>query len=675
MLEISNFVADDRLAKDIAAGRKLKRPAQDPQRLAEQIVHRTRAGAGVDFDVFEALLGENDLVEINYLERGLLAARTVCRINVPAPVGDGSEWGTGFLIGPRLLLTNNHVIGSVEEAMTATVEFGYELDGEGRLKRSTRFRLTPQDGFVTSDRNALDYTIVALAPMSEDGDVALADLGFLRLDPRTGKTELGQYATIIQHPDARTKRISLRENKIVKYGDRGDPTRDNFLWYSSDTAPGSSGAPVFTDAWQVICLHHAGVPDRRMVQGQEHWVLADGTTAPAALARRLPADKVHWLANEGVRISKLIADLERQSKLDGFVRSPLIADLIADATGVAAFAGTVPAQSIIGPPLIAAPAIATIAAVAAEAAVLEAARRPTRRSHPAAFFDGRRGYEADFLPTPIPLPILGAAALRHGAPAKVTGAADDVLRYMHFSVVLNGARDRKLAFYTAVNIDGTRWTNLDRGDDAWFYDGRIPEELQNGDELYGNEPVRRKNYFDRGHLVRRLDPVWGGIREAKLANDDTFHWTNCSPQYWGFNQGADLWQGLENFLLYNTDEEDVRASIFSGPLFRSDDELHRGIRIPQFYWKVIAVADKAGKLFTSGYIVSQQDYALDIPFEQLPVGPNSTKPGQNFQVPVTKIEADTGVVFPDVVRQADVYTGPTVGRRLRTVADVQHPRR
>ena len=120
----------------------------------------------------------------------------------------------------------------------------------------------------------------------------------------------------------------------------------------------------------------------------------------------------------------------------------------------------------------------------------------------------------------------------------------------------------------------------------------MPEDLHNGDELYGNEPCPTKNYFDRGHLVRRLDPVWGNIREAKQANDDTFQWTNCSPQYQGFNHGADLWAGLENFLPYNTDEEDVRASIFSGPLFRLDDEEHRGILIRQFFWKVIAVTEQ-----------------------------------------------------------------------------------
>ena len=666
---------DAQLRAEIQAGRDAKAPPADPVKLVSQIVHRARSGAGVDFDVYEALINENDLVETNYLERGMMASRTVCRINVAALAGDGSDWGTGFLIGPRLLLTNAHVLGTPQDAQRATVEFGYELDHEGRLRRTTRFRLTPQDGWISSPKNKLDYTIVAIAERSEDGGTSLSDFGFLRLDPRVGKVDLGNYVTIIQHPGSSTKRISLRENKIVKYGDDTDPDRDNFLWYSSDTAAGSSGAPVATDAWQVVCLHHAGVPVRSKVAGEEHWELVGGTTAPAAVARQLPPEKVCWLANEGVRISRLVADVETQLSAPDALRQPLIDAFLADATGGKAFEGTIAGQSIVGPPIIGAPALLLTAPAVDAALTFEAARKPRRNTRPAAYFDGRKGYAEDFLGTEIKLPELGAAALQHGQVAKIAGTPDDVLRYLHFSIVFNADPKRKMAFFTAVNIDGKRWTNLDRGDDKWFYDPRLPEELQNGDELYGNEPGPSKNYFDRGHLVRRLDPVWGDIRIAKQANDDTFYWTNCSPQYWGFNQGQDLWQGLENFLLYNTDEEDVRATVFSGPLLRSDDEEHRGIKIPQFFWKVIAVTDRNGKLFSSAYLVSQQDYALDIPFERLPVGPNSSKPGQNFQVPVIRIEAETGLSFPDNVRQADVYQGAAGGRRLRTFTDIEHPRR
>jgi hypothetical protein len=65
------------------------------------------------------------------------------------------------------------------------------------------------------------------------------------------------------------------------------------------------------------------------------------------------------------------------------------------------------------------------------------------------------------------------------------------------------------------------------------------------------------------------------------ANSDTFYFTNIAPQHKDFNQGKDLWQGLENFVLDNTKGERVRASVFSGPIFRSDDRVYRGVAIPQ----------------------------------------------------------------------------------------------
>ena len=38
---------------------------------------------------------------------------------------------------------------------------------------------------------------------------------------------------------------------------------------------------------------------------------------------------------------------------------------------------------------------------------------------------------------------------------------------------------------------------------------------------------------------------------AKLANDDTFHYTNSALQHSRMNQGKELWQGLENYILFS----------------------------------------------------------------------------------------------------------------------------
>ena len=57
---------------------------------------------------FERVIGESDLTSINYLDRGRRAAAAVCRIRIPT---DGGEWyGTGFLVGPRLLV-HRHASG------------------------------------------------------------------------------------------------------------------------------------------------------------------------------------------------------------------------------------------------------------------------------------------------------------------------------------------------------------------------------------------------------------------------------------------------------------------------------------------------------------------------------------------------------------------------------------
>jgi len=88
--------------------------------------------------------------------------------------------------------------------------------------------------------------------------------------------------------------------------------------------------------------------------------------------------------------------------------------------------------------------------------------------------------------------------------------------------------DRKMAVYTAVNVNGKRLLWLSRNGDKWYADPRT--SAQAGPELYAN------NDLDRGYLVRRLDPVWGTDAEAEKANEDTFHYTNVCPQHKDFNQ-------------------------------------------------------------------------------------------------------------------------------------------
>ncbi len=119
-------------------------------------------------------------------------------------------------------------------------------------------------------------------------------------------------------------------------------------------------------------------------------------------------------------------------------------------------------------------------------------------------------------------------------------------------------------------------------DDAWEFDPQLPESQQAGNDIYRNNPLYR------GHLVRRLDPVWGSTAEANRANTDTFHFTNAAPQQDTFNQGKQLWHGLENHLLHHAAEFDRKLTIMTGPVLHDSDPPYRGIQVPLRFWKVAA---------------------------------------------------------------------------------------
>lgn len=220
------------------------------------------------------------------------------------------------------------------------------------------------------------------------------------------------------------------------------------------------------------------------------------------------------------------------------------------------------------------------------------------------YYQGYTGYDPNFLDKAVPLPMLTDEQQRNAAKNSDAADGDDptVLPYTHFSIVMN--RRHQLAYYTVVNIDGSQSTDLSRGRDSWYFDSRIAETEQIGEALY------RRNALDRGHLVRRLDPVWG--RQASRANDDTFHFTNCSPQHERFNQGQDLWQGLENYILDNADVRNRKVTVFTGPVLDDLDPIYKGVRLPLALWKIIAYVKADGSLATAAYMLEQGKLVEDM---------------------------------------------------------------
>jgi endonuclease G, mitochondrial len=212
-------------------------------------------------------------------------------------------------------------------------------------------------------------------------------------------------------------------------------------------------------------------------------------------------------------------------------------------------------------------------------------------------YANRKGYDPNFLGVSVPLPVLNEEQRRNAAKNSMARPGEDnaVLPYHHFSIVMN--RRRQLAYYTAVNIDGRHGRKPQRSGDRWFFDPRIAESEQIGEDLYA------RNALDRGHLVRRLDPAWGSLNEALLANNDTFHFTNCSPQHARFNQNDETWQGIENYLINQAQEERKRLTIFTGPVLTEDDPFYRSVRLPVHFWKIAAYVKTNGMLSVSAYLL------------------------------------------------------------------------
>jgi hypothetical protein len=196
-------------------------------------------------NMLERVIGKNDLMSITFLEMAVAAARTVARIRIR----NGQQtigYGTGSLVGPRLLITNHHVLGSEGVARPSLAEFNYQ-DG---IPTAVAFELDPDNFFVTDP--TLDYTIVAVRERGTSQAV-ITSFGFNRLIEQEGKVLMGEPVNIVQHPNGELKQVALRENHVTDI-------LPQFLHYHTDTAPGSSGSPVFNDQWELVALHHSGVP-------------------------------------------------------------------------------------------------------------------------------------------------------------------------------------------------------------------------------------------------------------------------------------------------------------------------------------------------------------------------------------------------------------------------------
>jgi endonuclease G len=584
---------------------------------------------------------------------------SIGRIELPAtptiPYG-----GTGFVVGPNLLMTNRHVARLFADGLGTRITYhtgGSAID----FKR--------EDGTPPTDTSAhVDVTGVLM--IHPYWDMALLKVAALPASAKPLPLSIlapeglvGRDVIVVGYP-ARDYRNALDVQDRVfqkKYGvKRMQPgkaqARERYtsfenlvdaMTHDSSTLGGNSGSALIDlQTGTVVGLHFAGeylkanygVPtyelarDQRVVdaavnfQGRveptsawgDSWLRAehDGEPTESEMASQQPALTVQTLATQ----------------------SPT------SATATATYQFTIPGQVVVSVN------VPRLAVIQPATAVDDSAEEKVPVMFPN--LESRNGYQDNFLAlengVTIPMPQLTAAG--KAAVAKLDDGSRN-LNYQNFSVVMH--KKRRLALFTAANVDWRPQMRAIKGkkptrkelngftaneSEDWVVDPRIPLEHQLPDYFY-----RKSAAFDRGHLVRRDDVAWGKtFKEMQKGNGDTFHMTNCSPQTPELNRsnlGDFNWGDLENMIQAQTQSEKV--CVFSGPVLADEDLYFHGllksgvpvsVQIPTRFWKII-VANHAGRPAAFGFVLDQDLADVDL-HEELIV-PDAWK---QYVRPIAEIE-------------------------------------
>lgn len=212
----------------------------------------------------EAVIDEPNFKEIWWLELAINASRGVARVKLP----NGSA--TGFLIGPDLFMTNNHVLEDETDARNAILQFNYRMQADDSPAETDEWQCDPDFLFKTNPN--LDYSIVKV--VAKDGQKAGDKWGHFNLRHGASIVE-NQRVNIIQHPRGRHKEIAFRDNQVKL-------VENSFIQYLTDTDYGTSGSPVFDDWFNVVALHNQRVRD--------------------------PNNPNRWYRNQGFRVEVILED-------------------------------------------------------------------------------------------------------------------------------------------------------------------------------------------------------------------------------------------------------------------------------------------------------------------------------------------------------------------------------
>jgi hypothetical protein len=228
-------------------------------------------------DALEGLtISGNPFVDTSYLAQWIINTERQVAV-----VRSGNEAGTGFLVGPDLLMTNYHVVKPhLDMAAGVRVRFDYrripgeaEPDYEGGewldIDPAWEIPFSPYsqadiDMVGDPDESELDFALLKLnrrvgdeTPFKED-----KKRGWLDFSQPPPLPAMEAPIFIVQHPGVDPEKrpplqmpLKLASATPGFIRANGNGTR---LIYGTSTKKGSSGSPVFDDKLKPVALHHNG---------------------------------------------------------------------------------------------------------------------------------------------------------------------------------------------------------------------------------------------------------------------------------------------------------------------------------------------------------------------------------------------------------------------------------
>jgi len=188
--------------------------------------------------------------------------------------------------------------------------------------------------------------------------------------------------------------------------------------------------------------------------------------------------------------------------------------------------------------------------------------------------------------------------------------------------------------------------------DAWAFDPLIPKQYQS---LNSTTQTFYEFGYDRGHLIASEDRVFN-----KLANEETFYFSNMSPQLSWFNQH--IWKYLEESVRKWAQSSDCDTLyVVTGGAINEGVEVigklttRNNVTVPKYYFK--ALLKRKGDSF-DGIAFWLENKTHD-----------TTKPNHTYSITIRELEEKTGIDFFPNLRFA-VPDNPNLEDEVETTIDI-----